>query len=169
VVTNSKKRSPVVLKSYLRIQGEACVYCGEGQECYDHVLAYVWALDPMAKRTHPSAWTVVPSCAECNYLASSQFFGSFKDKYYWIKARLIERYTPAISTSAEWTAEEIAELGPTLRTTVLNLIGRGSKGSRKIAWELPPSVWRLIYKSRSLPAIAKRELVVNFTAESLGL
>jgi hypothetical protein len=81
-----------------------CAYCGEAATDVEHVIAKMWSLP---------TWTV-RACSECNRLAGKKLFVTFADKRAFIRQRLARRYWKALH-QAEWTADEIEEMGYNLR------------------------------------------------------
>lgn len=92
-----------------------CIYCGEPAEHIDHVLPVRYSnwRDHLTPEEREQLVTV-PSCAECNMLASNRAFRSLIEKRDYIRQRIRRRYAKALK-SPVWTASETAELGDGLR------------------------------------------------------
>lgn len=142
-------RKATILSKYTKIAGDLCVYCGEAREAYDHVMPYSWAEAGIVTEIHSSAWALVPACTECNMIASGRLFTSFPEKYNFIKLRLTERYQPSINSIKKWTIEEINELGPGLRSSILSLLDESCRAISRINWEIPATILHCILNAGS--------------------
>ena len=125
------------------ITGVPCAYCGEHSEHEEHLVPYSFI------RRHNSAnnqqegwWTwIVPSCSECNYIASNQVFVSPHSKRSYIQERLRAKYSDAF-VEGEWTDEEIEDLGPGLRQFVMVSQARNAIARDRVCYSgfLPSSL-----------------------------
>jgi 5-methylcytosine-specific restriction endonuclease McrA len=91
-----------------------CTYCGMPSDTWDHVPAVSVAYDVTCEwleRNGYGLW-LVPACRQCNGRLGSRrlFTVEERAKVIW---RGLHRDLEAI-TSAEWTTEELSELGPRL-------------------------------------------------------
>lgn len=107
---------------------ESCVYCGNPAECLDHVLPLRYAnwqpeLTPAERRL----LILVPACWECNALAGSTPFQTFRAKRAYVHDRLLRRYRKLLDLPS-WTEAEVNELSGNLREHV-----RGEQARRRVA------------------------------------
>jgi hypothetical protein len=115
-----------------------CAYCGEHSEHEEHLVPYSFI------RRHNSAnnqqegwWTwILPSCSECNYIASNQVFVSVQLKRSYIRERLRAKYSDAF-VEGEWTDEEIDDLGPGLRQFVMASQARNAIARDRVSYSGP--------------------------------
>lgn len=84
-----------------------CAYCGEIATDEDHTVP----------KSLGGRFTI-PSCSECNILASNTLHETLTEKRQYIKSLLRERYEKLLKAPV-WDYDEINELGPTLRESVL--------------------------------------------------
>lgn len=102
------------------VTGTPCAYCGEYAEHEEHLVPYSF----IAARNTPESpqdnwWTwILPSCAQCNYVAADQLFASAWEKRSYIRERLKAKYSDAF-VQESWSEDEIDELGPALRQFVV--------------------------------------------------
>ena len=89
-----------------------CFYCGLAADCLDHA----W---PVASNRPPPPGMnlLVESCTECNAIAHDRLFDSLQSRQAYIQDHLAQKYRRRI-TNQQWTAEDLAELGPRLRQAV---------------------------------------------------
>ena len=90
--------------------GGLCVYCGDHATDEDHVppIAAVNRLGPHGQMV------LVASCDECNTLAGSLHHTTVSERCIYLEKRIRQRYRNLV-LAAEWSAEELAELGPNIR------------------------------------------------------
>jgi hypothetical protein len=106
---------------------DTCVYCGDPASSEDHLLplSYVGQLAP-ASLERPEikrALVVVPACLACNTMLSCYVGFTVAQKRAELKRRLRRKYARLLGTT-EWGADELTELGPSLRTWVEALDAR---------------------------------------------
>tara|TARA_R100000152_G_C6736871_1_gene160959 strand:+ start:314 stop:1072 length:759 start_codon:yes stop_codon:yes gene_type:complete len=82
-----------------------CAYCGVYPDTADHVLPIVFMEFLILNGDKNTRSEIVPACNECNALAGSRVFSSFKKKKEYVQSKIFSRY----SRIAEWTEEEIEE------------------------------------------------------------
>lgn len=110
-----------------------CVYCGEPANGRDHVIPRAFQ-----QRIEDFGWAkrrklIVPACGECNSTAGSKVFLTLREKRRYIHDRYRERYRKLLE-APNWTQEEIDELGPTLRTTVVRSQHAKDLIRARLAW-----------------------------------
>lgn len=89
-----------------------CVYCGFPAGTKDHLVPRTWTGD-----TRRSAVAVVPACGECNSRIGTDGSASITERRAIAHAG-IRKAKRAVLSAPEWSAEELAELGPSLRQHV---------------------------------------------------
>lgn len=99
-----------------------CIYCGNPKQALDHVYPLGLAVNleiwrPAVRAELRQGLNLVPSCNECNSLASNRPFTLIREKRKFIQKRLREKYLKKIQRVA-WEDDEIKQLGRTLRTYV---------------------------------------------------
>lgn len=117
-----------------------CAYCGERYTDIEHMVPHAWF--EKVSSGPGDFWTwLVPSCSECNGLASDQLFGSPAKKREYIQERLRGRYSFAFRSEA-WSEEEIAELGPNLRQFVSASQAEAENVRERVEYDgpLPPTL-----------------------------
>ena len=99
--------------------GKVCVYCRMPATDKEHLIPRSWIeemkrLKGMGFDVVVPEEVIVPSCRECNLIASDKVFNSFKEKRDFIKERLLKRYK-GFENKPLWTDEEIEELSGRLK------------------------------------------------------
>ena len=94
-----------------------CIYCGLPSNQRDHVppLSRVEQYQQIGLKQE--FYIKVPSCAECNHMASDFLQDSIFDRIEFVKDK-IARKSSRLLRSAEWSDKELEELGPILRSQV---------------------------------------------------
>ncbi len=139
------------------VEGTPCAYCGENSQHEEHLVPYSF-IDQRntANSTQDGWWTwILPACPECNYIASSQVFGSAHEKRAYIQNRLRSRYSDAFVQDG-WSDDELDDLGPGLRQFV-----QSSQAANEIARERVAYSGPLPYE---LGSVALHEAVTRFCA-----
>lgn len=100
---------------------KTCVYCGMNATDLEHVLPLsVCAsldFDKIRIRDIMFGLYVVPSCYECNSLASNKIFLNIKDKRKYIQNRLRTKHRKKLR-HVVWDDEEIKELGRAMQDQI---------------------------------------------------
>lgn len=97
---------------------QVCNYCGEPADTLDHVIPYSRLTSAKRTGTRADIGETVACCRECNSLLGAQQFPSIQDRSRFIGRRLKQRYAKLLN-SPSWTADELAEVGPALRSSIL--------------------------------------------------
>lgn len=119
----------------------ACYYCGEPADTVDH--ARPQSLD-RALRTMDVAdralvigrqprRDLVPACRDCNCVLGKLWFATLEERRNYVKRRLRERNARLLSAPV-WEQDEIEELGPTLKTTIVSQQRRKAAVERRLRW-----------------------------------
>lgn len=91
-----------------------CTYCGAADgNNRDHVVPAAYAQN--AKHFHTET---VPACHECNTLLGSRLFVTIPTRAAYLLGAYERRYKKLLSTPA-WTDEELNDLGPSLRDSIV--------------------------------------------------
>lgn len=117
-----------------------CAYCGERYTDIEHLVPHSWFEKVSAKAGDYWTW-LLPSCSECNSIASDQLFATPRNKREYVQKRLIARYDFAF-ISEQWTQEEIEELGPNLRQYVSANQAKAENIRERVKYDgpLPPGL-----------------------------
>lgn len=111
---------------------KSCAYCGAPATDREHVFPRAYIQRMQAEGTIISQ-VIVPSCRECNSLASDRVFPSKAAKARYIGARIAERHASLLATP-DWAPKEIAELGYTLRMAVKATLAQRDAVRARLAW-----------------------------------
>ena len=98
-----------------------CVYCGEPATTQDHVFPLSRAVTlnlshPRVRKELKQGLNMVPSCMECNRIASDRPFVWIREKRAFIQKQLKKKARKL--GLIIWDKDELEELGPTLRQHV---------------------------------------------------
>lgn len=110
-----------------------CVYCGEPADQLDHVPPLTRVDDYKALGIAKEIYITVPCCGDCNSSLSNSLQDNIFERIDHLKSKLYKKY--AKSTSAEWDDDEIAELGPALRSHVVAATRSQSLIKRRYEYE----------------------------------
>lgn len=114
-----------------------CVYCGMIADTIDHVIprAYRRMVEEHGgwRSRFPGVPDEVPACGECNTLAGDHVFPTLAQKREYIHSQLERRYKSALGTP-HWSKEELAELGPGLRTAVVGSLELAGVIRARLRW-----------------------------------
>jgi len=117
---------------YYRLNnGGLCVYCGEWEECGDHFLPISKAVMMAEVLDVSSGRFILPSCLECNSIASDKVFETVNHKRDYIQERLKLRW----SGYNNFTAKELEEFGYTLWTAVVFNRNKQARLEDRLKWE----------------------------------
>lgn len=103
---------------YIKIDFPCCIYCGEPSEQWEHVFpnSESWRLE-----SGYISW-LMPSCKECNYIASVEVFRTVGERAIYVREKLRIRYidrlgSPWIKRRLEWHIEALDDIGTIVRVT----------------------------------------------------
>lgn len=88
--------------------GSRCIYCGEFASLQDH-------FPPLTVSKH--GW-LLPSCAECNSIAGTEYPKNFIRRAEFVKNVLRKKYSKTLKTPI-WEKQDIKELGYNLANAIL--------------------------------------------------
>lgn len=112
-----------------------CVYCGEIADTKDHFIPRAFVKRVRELGWHdPSTFLLVPACKECNSTAGSEVFALLKDKRNYIHNCYKRRYKKILEMP-DWTQSELNELGPTLKSSVLQGINAKKRLKARLRWK----------------------------------
>lgn len=97
---------------------QLCVYCGQDASVLDYVPPLSKVDEYRSLGLTREIFIKVPICNLCKPHLKDVFQDSFKERYDYLKSKLLKNYNIAISKT-NWDDEEIEELGPNLRSHVL--------------------------------------------------
>lgn len=86
-----------------------CWYCGEYADSIDHALPKSVAGEETRK-----VW----ACRDCNSRAEGCIFATMGEKASYIREHLRRKYA-SVLRAKDWTEDELSELGPSLRESVV--------------------------------------------------
>jgi hypothetical protein len=95
-----------------------CVYCGLPAESKDHVPPITRVSDYESLGLAIELYIKVPCCLECNNLLGAELQDSFFQRAEVLKDKLARKYRRHLN-NVDWDDEELEELGPTLKSKVL--------------------------------------------------
>jgi 5-methylcytosine-specific restriction endonuclease McrA len=117
-----------------------CYYCGGPASTTDHVIprsvlrCFDYEADPQAHaKLIKGRRLEVPACHECNTLLGSTYQETLQQRKAFLKSKLRKRYKKVLKLPT-WTAEEIEELGPTLKKSLLASLAEKERLKRRLAW-----------------------------------
>jgi hypothetical protein len=123
--------------------GVCCAYCGEYATVKEHLVPFSFLRARTSKGSfNDNFWTwILPSCEECNQIASKQVFPTALAKRNYIQERLSGRYANDLS-GEEWPEGEVEELGPNLRQHVRACQARAYVTRCRVSYAgpLPPTI-----------------------------
>src|SRR6478736_6076818 len=106
---------------YRRISGidwSKCYYCGDNSSLFDHVppLVLTQSLDIEKFKKLGGVFLLIPACEECNVALGALPSCDLYERCDHVHAKFTKK---AKHYDSLWEDDEIAELGPTLRSSVL--------------------------------------------------
>lgn len=119
-----------------RTETTPCYYCGMPAGDIEHAVprASLPDLQVLGISTDEGSrtWTVA-SCRECNVLAGATLFPTLAQRKAYIKSRIRKRYRKIINCP-RWTDSELAQLGYSLRTAVLETQAKRDEVIARLKW-----------------------------------
>jgi hypothetical protein len=96
-----------------------CTYCGawDGNN-RDHVVPASYNQNVQRHKKHFKQGTTVPCCGECNVLLGDRLYFSIPSRAAYLLGTYERRYKKLLK-QPDWSEEEIEELGPSMRTSVI--------------------------------------------------
>ena len=102
---------------------DTCTYCGDAATDRDHLIPQSHSATGVSSfARHLWVW----ACGECNILLSDRPLFTVEERGAFLLNRIPERYEKLLN-SPVWDDDEIDELGPSLRNTII-------EGERKKRW-----------------------------------
>lgn len=108
---DSRRLSPAIRQRILDRDSGLCGYCLNDAEEIDHIM-------PWSYRHNDSDDNLIAACWLCNHIASNKMFSTLAEKKEYILGRRERIFRDAIISV--WTEEELADMGPGLRTDIRN-------------------------------------------------
>jgi hypothetical protein len=106
-----------------------CTYCGSTATDRDHVIPV--SLTTCYTKRYGDVAVTVPACRECNAILGNRLFKTFEARAAYVASRLKARYKKLLAAPS-WTDEELAELGPSLRSSIIANAGAKVEARRRI-------------------------------------
>ena len=122
-----------------------CLYCGLPSKDEEHVVPHSF-LKHLRDTGYVREEVLVPSCRECNLIASNNVFDSYEDKYDYIHCRLRDKYRKVLEMP-EWTQSELMALGPRLKRYMRSQLRLKALILDRLAWN-PNNVLTVDEKSK---------------------
>lgn len=117
---------------YRRIKQPACIYCGLRATTVDHFVP-LSVVAMLATVGNVKGKFLLPSCGECNGIASNSIFRTVAAKRRYIHERLRKKYRKLLELP-DWSEEEKDEIGWNLRTSVEAGMAQKSVLLQRLAW-----------------------------------
>jgi len=118
---------------------EPCYYCGLPATGIDHVIPQALLREFLFFQgeglDYPSdvKFYRVPSCKQCNSALGSRMFRTMADRRQAVKDYLQRKYAKLLR-SPDWSEDEMAELGKTLRSHIRGRMALKTLVRQRIAW-----------------------------------
>jgi len=113
----------------------ACFYCGDMANTEDHTLPLIALQSLLSTNAQPSKdkFIVVPACWQCNSILGDRVFPTLGMRKTFVKHALRKRFKKILRLPI-WHEDELRELGPTLRSAVVQGIALQRKIKERLAW-----------------------------------
>jgi hypothetical protein len=139
------------------------VYCGDPADTVDHLLPRSWTGDGYAR----SVVETVPSCKQCNSILGDRCGPDIDERRAYVQERLAAKYANEIKT-IDWTMDDLAELGPSLRTHICAGLIRKRWVQARLAWPRPAD-WMLdSQQTTALAMWARMQITSDEDARALA-
>ena len=109
-----------------------CVYCGFPAGTKDHLVPRPWTGE-----TRRNSVAVVPACGDCNSRIGDRHSVNIDDRRRGAQASLRKRHR-MILEAPEWTDEQLAEFGPTLRGHIESKAREREAIKSRLSWPDDP-------------------------------
>ena len=94
----------------------SCIYCGDHATDRDHITPHSYVSNSK-NRSFKEYWEW--SCSECNTVLANILLTTVEERGHYLHNKISKRYAKLLS-SPPWTDEEIDDLGPGLRASILS-------------------------------------------------
>jgi len=113
--------------------GGVCIYCGVRANTKDHFvpISVVNILKEVIDDIQ--GLFLVPCCSECNSLAGAAIFNTVAKKRRFIQVKIRIKYKHLLALP-RWEQQEIDELGPGLKTSLLSALARKQWIEERLTW-----------------------------------
>ena len=111
-----------------------CIYCGEPASVLEHLIPLCFLETRIRKGG--ARFLRAESCGDCNRMLGSSFFETLDLRVEWVNFRLsaIDRKVVV----AEWTAQELADMGYSLRSRIRQQQSIKAQTRRRASWVQTP-------------------------------
>lgn len=123
------------------VEFERCYYCGDPAGTLDH--ARPQSLDRVLRSMDEETRALVvsrqprrdqvPACRDCNCMLGRKWFSTLEERRAYVKEHLRAKHYRLLH-SPPWTQEEIDDLGPTLKTTVVSQQRKKRRIEQRLRW-----------------------------------
>lgn len=112
-----------------------CTYCGEDATGVDHLTprSFASAAGNQGQADRSIGGPRVPCCRDCNLMLGSKLNFNVGDRRTHVYMKLHERFGHVLQL-ADWTEEELSELGPAIKSTISAAEALREKTLRRIAY-----------------------------------
>lgn len=118
-----------------------CIYCGMPGYTKDHLLPVT-----MTGQTQRKFVAVVPACGECNNGIGNRIGHRVTARREEAHQHLRKKYRKALDAKRTWTDDELAQLGPNLRSAVKRLIDQAEVVKQRLEWPWEPDFDRRAFE-----------------------
>jgi hypothetical protein len=112
---------------------DLCIYCGMPGYTRDHLLPVTMTGEAQRKFV-----AVVPACGECNSGIGDRVGHRITERREEAHRVIEKKHRKTLEIGKRWTASELAELGPNLRTHIERALVQREILLRRLAWPLDP-------------------------------
>lgn len=113
-----------------------CTYCGEPADTMDHLIPVSYQTSERnlsgSARHRSSLGPTVPACMECNGVLGNRMFDTLADRAKYVEKSYRRRYKKLLA-SPKWTVDELLEVGPSLRASIMQDAGKRLQVEEQIA------------------------------------
>jgi hypothetical protein len=110
-----------------------CVYCGVPATGHDHFVPLSAAMMLADLDLDVDGRVLVPACVECNRLAGQLLFPTVGAKRRYVQRRLARKYA-TILRIPQWNRDELRELEPLMRQSVLEGLIAKDRLEQRLRW-----------------------------------
>lgn len=120
------------LPSFVLGSREHCFYCGEYPDSRDHIIP--WSYLAVSETSGSKPGPRVYACLDCNFRLRDKFFSLMRDRFYAVAESLRRRFQKELRLP-DWSPEEIASKGYSLRTLIVSRQNLRKLVERRLDWQ----------------------------------
>jgi hypothetical protein len=117
---------------YENVSGDDCYYCGDVATVRDHALPLSYSNRVAITDAERALLILIPACPSCNGTLGARVFDSLEARCRYVAEHLAQKHRRLLARG-DWTPEELADLGPTLKGRVSDLQRRRAAIAARIA------------------------------------